>query len=643
VSPSSAPGPAPFGADAADGALAPPDARGILLEVSAADPGKTMYFRVRGLDPGESVSLATGRALGAGPCVPALGGMCLELVGASRILDLRADGDGEAVRGIVVPEIMAGRTACFQAAARRGAGGSDSVGSAPVCVDIPEICGVDDELDCAGVCGGEAYLDGCLDCVGGTTGRVPASDDRDADGVLDACDVCGPDAGSRFVVQWTEVEHFSGDGGPYTFQAVLHENGDFAYYYTGIEPYALTPTIGWQGVGGDPFVELAHHTEYPLDYPNVYFDSTVGPLPGVEYVHPLEFDDIRWTGAPLGLSDDGRIEVDLGFDFPFLGTPYDAVTVLSNGVVHFEGELPGYRDENLPSVRNGAFLAVMWDDLDSEGEGEVFVQTVDGGCAQDCTGTFGGVAIADDCGDCAGGSSKVDLNLAMDCADVCEGEAYRDDCADCVGGTTGLEPTPAEECPMGPDLVVDEPTLRGDVYIDYVDVGADSCLVLEGCVRDIGVRKVIRFDTMIGNVGNEDMYLGDPTESEDFVWDECHGHYHFTEYARYDLRDLATGEVLPIGAKAGFCVMDLGVYDEEISGGSCEWYHCGNQGISSGCYDIYHNSLQCQWIDVTDMADGDYEIIVTTNPVGLIPELDLSNNTATVQVNMSGDEITLLD
>ncbi|MFT5459408.1 MAG: hypothetical protein ACI9K2_005919, partial [Myxococcota bacterium] len=121
------------------------------------------------------------------------------------------------------------------------------------------------------------------------------------------------------------------------------------------------------------------------------------------------------------------------------------------------------------------------------------------------------------------------------------------------------------------------------------------------------------------------------------------GHYHFTEYARYDLRDLATGEVLPIGAKAGFCVMDLGVYDEEISGGSCEWYHCGNQGISSGCYDIYHNSLQCQWIDVTDMADGDYEIIVTTNPVGLIPELDLSNNTATVQVNMSGDEITLLD
>lgn len=37
--------------------------------------------------------------------------------------------------------------------------------------------------------------------------------------------------------------------------------------------------------------------------------------------------------------------------------------------------------------------------------------------------------------------------------------------------------------------------------LDYVDVGVDTCLVNERCVRSAGVRKVIRFDTTIANVG----------------------------------------------------------------------------------------------------------------------------------------------
>ncbi len=624
--------------------LPPPDPRGILLEVSEADAGKRMFFRVLGLEPGETVGLATGSSYGGGPCVPSLGGMCLEIVGATRFMNLRANPSGVASGSLIVPEALAGRTACFQAAAMRGADGADSVGSMPVCIDIGGSDLVCDDLDrdCTGLCYGDAFLDDCGQCVGGTTGLEPARDDIDGDGIMDACDVCGPDAGAKFVIQWTEVAHYSREGGPYTFQVVLHENGDFAYYYTQVEPYELTPTIGWQGPAGDPFVELAHLSEYPVDYPNVYFDSTAGDLPVVEYSHPLELDDIRWTGEPLGLSDDGSIEVELGFDFDFLDASYSTATIISNGVITFgDGDLPGYDNGHLPSDGYGAFLAPMWDDLNPEVSGQIYTQFVPAGCERDCAGMWGGVAVVDDCGTCAGGSTALEADLAMDCAGVCDGEAFLDICDTCVGGTTGLEP--ADECLMGVDLIVDEDTLRGDLYVDYVDVGDDSCLVLEGCVRDTGVRRVLRFDTLIANIGDEDLHLGSPSESEDFVWDECHGHYHFTEYARYDMRDLATGEILPIGAKAGFCVMDLGIYDEDISEGSCEWYNCIDQGISAGCYDIYHSSLQCQWIDITDLEDGDYEVIVSTNPLGLIAEVDIDNNSASVPVNITGDEVTLLD
>jgi len=148
---------------------------------------------------------------------------------------------------------------------------------------------------------------------------------------------------------------------------------------------------------------------------------------------------------------------------------------------------------------------------------------------------------------------------------------------------------------------------------------------------------------MIANMGPLDLAMGDPAESDLWYFDSCHGHYHFDSYARYDLRDLETGEVLPIGAKTGFCVMDLGIYDEDLSGGTCTWYNCSNQGISSGCYDIYHNSLQCQWIDITDLEDGNYEVIVTTNPEGEIDELDMTNNTATASLSLVGDDVVMID
>ena len=36
-------------------------------------------------------------------------------------------------------------------------------------------------------------------------------------------------------------------------------------------------------------------------------------------------------------------------------------------------------------------------------------------------------------------------------------------------------------------------------------------------------------------------------------------------------------------------------------------------GISAGCGDIYGSGLSCQWIDITDVPDGEYTFVVRTN------------------------------
>ena len=36
-------------------------------------------------------------------------------------------------------------------------------------------------------------------------------------------------------------------------------------------------------------------------------------------------------------------------------------------------------------------------------------------------------------------------------------------------------------------------------------------------------------------------------------------------------------------------------------------------GISAGCGDIYGSGLSCQWIDITNVPDGEYTFVVRTN------------------------------
>lgn len=167
-------------------------------------------------------------------------------------------------------------------------------------------------------------------------------------------------------------------------------------------------------------------------------------------------------------------------------------------------------------------------------------------------------------------------------------------------------------CPNAPDITIDQNLLVNSMYFDDQQ-SDDVCYIAEGCLRGFGNRHVIKFDTRISNIGNTDYYVGPkPTDPNDpsnhFVYDPCHGHFHYLGYAEYILYNSA-GKRIPIGTKNGFCVLDA-----ECPLGITAKYKCVDMGITAGCSDVYDaaNTL-CQWIDVTDIPADDYILVARVN------------------------------
>ena len=189
------------------------------------------------------------------------------------------------------------------------------------------------------------------------------------------------------------------------------------------------------------------------------------------------------------------------------------------------------------------------------------------------------------------------------------------------------------DCPAGPDLVMNQQRLRSTLTMSTVNI-TDVCAPVEGCVRALGQRYVIRFATRIDNIGTTDYYIGSPSsQPQMFNTNNCHGHAHYAGYADYLLFDQG-GNAIPVGFKNGFCVIDVGCF------GGTGQFGCSNMGISKQCYDEYGTGTTCNWIDITDVPNGTYTLVLRTNwqntPDALGRyEMNMANNYAQACINIT--------
>src|SRR5688500_6895963 len=98
-----------------------------------------------------------------------------------------------------------------------------------------------------------------------------------------------------------------------------------------------------------------------------------------------------------------------------------------------------------------------------------------------------------------------------------------------------------------PDLVVDARVLASSWVISDEYLSPNLCSVQEGDVPP-GDRRLLRFTVETPNQGDADVAIGDPRTHIDpngdgnysdsdglYILDGCHGHFHFQNYATYEL------------------------------------------------------------------------------------------------------------
>jgi hypothetical protein len=216
---------------------------------------------------------------------------------------------------------------------------------------------------------------------------------------------------------------------------------------------------------------------------------------------------------------------------------------------------------------------------------------------------------------------------------------------------------------LKPDLIVDQALLGSQMFLSEENFGNSTCTVKENCVTSPGKHLLLRFNGSTANIGQADLVIGNPGNCGSlFIFDDCHQHYHFQQFAYYrvwtsagydtwlanrnlnvsaddginaQLINLAlTNNQLIVTRKQGFCITDDTQYLS--TAGPATYQNCDTtQGLSVGWEDQYPPQLPCQFIQLDGLVDGDYVLEMHVNPDLIIPESDFTNNTGAVKFHFT--------
>lgn len=218
----------------------------------------------------------------------------------------------------------------------------------------------------------------------------------------------------------------------------------------------------------------------------------------------------------------------------------------------------------------------------------------------------------------------------------CATECAAHECCSPQMGTFACVPADSDGYCPAPDLSVRADRIMGRTDVQWRYFAPNDCALMERCVNAPGWRRVLLFDTVTPNRGTSDLFMGVPADNaERFEYSACHDHYHFDGYAAYELRR-ADESVAARGHKQAFCLMDSTPFPDGPEDGV--HYVCENQGIQRGWQDVYGSYLDCQWVDVTDVAPGAYTLRVAVNTDRALNERDYSNNEVAVPVMVTPDD-----
>jgi hypothetical protein len=133
----------------------------------------------------------------------------------------------------------------------------------------------------------------------------------------------------------------------------------------------------------------------------------------------------------------------------------------------------------------------------------------------------------------------------------------------------------------------------------------------------------------------------------EFVWHPGHNHWHFEDFAVYQLWSLTShGElarVVSSSVKLSYCLIDTDVAHSAHPGFDPRRHYrgCGRtlQGLSVGWGDQYDSFLEGQSLDITGLPDGVYGLVSRVNPGHRLLEANYTNNHAVIYLRLLGARV----
>ena len=302
--------------------------------------------------------------------------------------------------------------------------------------------------DCNGVWGGSAYVDNCGTCVGGNTGVNACT--QDCNGVWGGTayvDNCGTCVGGNTGEQPCVLDCNGDVGGT----AYLDNCGTCVGGNTGLTACTQDCNGVW---GGTAYVDNCGTCVGGNTGVNACTQDCNGVWGGTAYVDNCGTCVGGNTGEqPCVLDCNGDAGGTAYLDN--CGTCVGGNTGLNACVQDCNGVWGGtaYVDNCGTCVGGNTGLDACVKDCNGVWGGTAYMDncgTCVGGntglnaCVQDCNGVWGGTAYVDNCGTCVGGNTGMNA-CVQDCNGVWGGTAYLDNCGTCVGGTTG-EQACAQDC-----------------------------------------------------------------------------------------------------------------------------------------------------------------------------------------------------
>ncbi len=222
--------------------------------------------------------------------------------------------------------------------------------------------------------------------------------------------------------------------------------------------------------------------------------------------------------------------------------------------------------------------------------------------------------------------------------------------------------------PTAPDLTVDAARLQASLKV-VTNSSVTPAEVAAGCAPAATGRTLARFDVKTANLGPGALTLGRVTctskltangcagadcsakpqccpdgqstclaaatrAGRAFTFDAAKQRPELTGFTQVRVLDAAGHAVASVPAhKQTVCIADV----EDVTPGSCATaarFTCGDPGLHKGCADVAPAADACSFVDVTDLAPGDYTLEVTVDPLDLIDEANETNNVSTAKLHI---------